>query len=101
MKFLKLTFLLITQILSTKSLVIRVYTQGSKLTPTEVNDFTNLSLIPGFCTSPSCQNYLIIHGFNSNGEVAWAIDMKNRLLNVDQTSNVTFKYYLYRFLLKK
>lgn len=89
MNFFTLTWLLIFQILTAQSsLVIRLYTQSLKTTATVINEATNLSLIPGYCTSPSCQNYVIIHGFNSNGEVKWALNMKNKLLDVDTTSNV-------------
>ena len=85
-------FLLTFQILLAKSsIVVRLYTSTKALEPIIINEQTNLALVNGFCfCSPIklCSNYAIIHGFNSNGEVSWALKMKDKLLQVNASSNV-------------
>lgn len=90
-----LTLILTTQIIAVQSqLVIRLFTQTSPLVANNINATTTLATIPGYCTLPSCQNYVLTHGFNSNGEAEWIIAMKNKLLAVDNTSNVSNKMHI-------
>lgn len=87
--------ILATQILAVQSqLVIRLFTQTSPLVASSINATTTLPTIPGYCTLSSCQNYVLTHGFNSNGVADWIIAMKNKLLAIDNTSNVSYKTHI-------
>lgn len=81
--------LFIIQIISSNStVVVRLYTAPNPSSPVIINEQSNLPLINGFCSTNLCSNYMIVHGFNSNGEVSWALKMKDKLLQVNTSSNV-------------
>ncbi len=75
---------------SSCQVVIRLYTVANPSSPIVVSDSTILSSVNGFNMNVNSQNYLIVHGFNSNGEVAWALDMKTKLLTADSANANVF-----------
>lgn len=81
-------FFLIFNNYFTACLLVRLYTAKDSIAEYPVSSESNLTNLPGFCSGAKCSNYMIIHGFNSFGKVQWALDMKNKLLNVDTQSNV-------------
>lgn len=91
LKIISIILLTLTKLLKVNSQVtIRLYTAANPSSPIIVNEQTQtLTQVNGFHKTDKTTNYIIVHGFNSNGEVQWALKMKDRLLSVNgATANV-------------
>lgn len=89
--FMSIFFYCFSMILQTDSqVVIRLFTAKNVASPVIINSSTSLSNVDGFNNNITSQNYMIVHGWNSNGELPWVLEMKTKLFSADSANANVF-----------